>query len=162
MSDTPTADRMPAHRYDAALAARIEPAWQDYWEEHGVFNAPNPTGRLADPTDPRAGARKLFVMDMFPYPSGAGLHVGHPFGYIATDCFSRYKRMTGFNVLHPMGFDAFGLPTELYAITTGQHPAKITEDNIGNYRRQLRRLGMAYDTARTFATSDPDYYKWTQ
>ncbi|ADD44555.1 leucine--tRNA ligase [Stackebrandtia nassauensis] len=162
MSDTHAADRIPAHRYDAALAARIEPAWQDHWEERGVFNAPNPTGKLANPDDPRAGAPKLFVMDMFPYPSGAGLHVGHPFGYIATDCFARYKRMTGYNVLHPMGFDAFGLPTELYAITTGQHPAKITEDNIATYRRQLRRLGMAYDTVRSFATSDPDYYKWTQ
>ena len=162
MSDSSGAEQVPAHRYDAAMAARIEPFWQDHWESHALFNAPNPTGPLADPDNPRADAPKLFVMDMFPYPSGAGLHVGHPLGYVATDCFARYKRMTGFNVMHPMAFDAFGLPTEQYAVATGRHPAKITEDNIANYRRQLRRLGMGYDTARTFATSDPDYYRWTQ
>ena len=152
----------PAHRYDAKLAQHIETRWQDEWEQSGVFNAPNPVGPLADPDSPRATGPKLFVMDMFPYPSGAGLHVGHPLGYVATDCYSRYKRMAGYNVLHPMGYDAFGLPTEQYAIATGEHPVKITEENIAQYRRQLRRLGMAYDTNRTFATSDPDYFKWTQ
>jgi leucyl-tRNA synthetase len=162
MSETHAPDQLPAHRYDAAMAGRIEPHWQQHWQSRALFNAPNPTGPLADPHNPRAEAPKLFVMDMFPYPSGAGLHIGHPLGYVATDCFARYKRMAGFNVLHPMGFDAFGLPTEQYAIATGQHPAKITEDNIATYRRQLRRLGMAYDTARTFATSDPEYFKWTQ
>nr|WP_281286571.1 leucine--tRNA ligase [Stackebrandtia endophytica] len=144
------------------MAQQIETRWQDEWEQTGVFNAPNPTGPLANPDSPRADAPKLFVMDMFPYPSGAGLHVGHPLGYVATDSYCRYKRMAGFNVLHPMGYDAFGLPTEQYAIATGEHPAKITENNIAQYRRQLRRLGMAYDTNRTFATSDPDYFKWTQ
>jgi len=162
MNEKRTAEAVPAHRYDATMAQRIEAKWQDEWEQAGVFNAPNPTGRLANPDSPRADAPKLFVMDMFPYPSGAGLHVGHPLGYVATDSYCRYKRMAGFNVLHPMGYDAFGLPTEQYAIATGEHPAKITENNIAMYRRQLRRLGMAYDTNRTFATSDPDYFKWTQ
>ncbi|MGH8793301.1 MAG: leucine--tRNA ligase [Stackebrandtia sp.] len=162
MTDTQPAEATPPHRYDARTAARIEPRWQRYWHDRATFAAPNPTGPLADPDNPRAEAPKLFVMDMFPYPSGQGLHVGHPLGYVATDAYSRYKRMTGYNVLHPMGFDAFGLPTEQYAIATGEPPAKITEANVANYRSQLRRLGMAYDPRRTFATSDPDYYKWTQ
>jgi len=161
MSDVNPGD-IPPHRYDAGLANTIEARWQEHWAQHGTFDAINPSGPLSDPSHPRADAEKLFVMDMFPYPSGAGLHVGHPLGYIATDCYSRYKRMAGFNVLHPMGFDAFGLPTEIYAVQTGRHPAGITDENIARYRHQLRRLGMGYDTKRTFATSDPEYYKWTQ
>ncbi len=140
----------------------IEPRWQDYWEARGTFDAPNPTGELADPDHPRAGAPKLYVHDMFPYPSGDGLHVGHPLGYIGTDVFTRYKRMTGFNVLHPMGFDAFGLPAEQYAVQTGTHPRITVETNIARYWSQLRRLGMAYDNRRRFATTDPDYFRWTQ
>ena len=153
---------VPPFRYTAAMANQIEARWQDHWEEHGTFHAPNPTGPLADPDHPRAGAPKLLVMDMFPYPSGEGLHVGHPLGYIGTDCYTRYARMAGYNVLHPMGFDAFGLPAEQYAVETGTHPRKTTEENIGRYRRQLRRLGLAYDNRRSFATTDPDYYRWTQ
>ena len=150
-----------SHKYDAALAAQIEARWQDYWEQNGTFEAPNPTGDLAD--DPERAARpKLFVMDMFPYPSGAGLHVGHPLGYIATDVYSRFQRMTGHNVLHTLGFDAFGLPAEQYAVQTGTHPRVSTEANIEAYRAQLRRLGMGYDQRRSFATIDPDYYRWTQ
>jgi leucyl-tRNA synthetase len=156
-----TAD-IPPFRYTAALAGEIEARWQDFWDEHGTFHAPNPTGDLADPTHPRAGAPKLHVQDMFPYPSGAGLHVGHPLGYIGTDCYTRYKRMAGFNVLHPMGFDAFGLPAEQYAVQTGTHPRVTTEANVERYRGQLRRLGLAYDERRSFATTDPDYYRWTQ
>ena len=152
----------PKFRYTAALASEIEPRWQAYWAENGTFRAPNPAGDLADPTHPRAGAPKLHVQDMFPYPSGAGLHVGHPLGYIGTDSYTRYKRMTGFNVLHPMGFDAFGLPAEQYAVQTGTHPRITTEANIERYRTQLQRLGLAYDDRRTFATTDPDYYRWTQ
>jgi leucyl-tRNA synthetase len=152
----------PPFRYTAALANEIEPRWQQYWSEHGTFHAPNPVGDLADPAHPRAGAPKLHVQDMFPYPSGAGLHVGHPLGYIGTDCYTRYKRRAGFNVLHPMGFDAFGLPAEQYAVQTGTHPRTTTEANIERYRGQLRRLGLAYDERRTVATTDPDYYRWTQ
>src|SRR5690606_16334576 len=109
---------VPPFRYTAALAGEIERRWQDYWEEHETFRAPNPVGPLAEPDHPRARAPKLLVLDMFPYPSGEGLHVGHPLGYIGTDCYTRYKRMTGYNVLHPMGFDAFGLPAEQYAVET--------------------------------------------
>lgn len=152
----------PKHRYDADLANRIEPHWQDFWESEGVFDTPNPAGALADDSHPRANAEKKFVMDMFPFPSGAGLHVGHPVGYIATDVYSRYLRMAGYNVLHPMGFDSFGLPTEQYAIATGRQPADITAENIGQYRAQMKRLGMGYDNRREFATSDPAFYKWTQ
>lgn len=161
MNDIKSPDQ-PQHRYDAVLAGRIERKWQDFWEENRVFDAPNPVGDLADPQHESGDLPKLFVMDMFPYPSGAGLHVGHPFGYIATDCYSRFKRMDGFNVMHPMAFDAFGLPTEQYAIATGEQPAKITEANIATFRKQLRQLGLGYDSQRSFATSDPDYYKWTQ
>ncbi|WP_250030466.1 leucine--tRNA ligase [Paractinoplanes maris] len=152
----------PKFRYTAALANEIEPRWQDYWAANGTFQAPNPAGELADPQHPRAGAPKLHVQDMFPYPSGAGLHVGHPLGYIGTDSYTRYKRMAGFNVLHPMGFDAFGLPAEQYAVQTGTHPAVTTAANVERYKTQLRRLGLAYDDRRTFATTDPDYYRWTQ
>jgi leucyl-tRNA synthetase len=159
MSD---ATDIPPFRYTAALADEIELRWQEYWDAHGTFHAPNPVGELADPTHPRAGAPKLHVQDMFPYPSGAGLHVGHPLGYIGTDSYTRYKRMAGFNVLHPMGFDAFGLPAEQYAVQTGTHPAVTTEANVERYRRQLRRLGLAYDDRRSFSTTDPEYYRWTQ
>jgi leucyl-tRNA synthetase len=152
----------PPFRYTAAMAGEIEPRWQAYWADHGTFFAPNPTGELADPAHPRAGAPKLHVQDMFPYPSGAGLHVGHPLGYIGTDSYTRYKRMAGYNVLHPMGFDAFGLPAEQYAVQTGTHPRTTTEANVERYREQLRRLGLAYDNRRTFATTDPKYYRWTQ
>jgi leucyl-tRNA synthetase len=152
----------PQFRYTAALAGEIELRWQEYWAANGTFYAPNPEGALADPDHPRAGAPKLHVQDMFPYPSGAGLHVGHPLGYIGTDSYTRYKRMAGFNVLHPMGFDAFGLPAEQYAVQTGTHPRTTTEANIERYRGQLRRLGLAYDDRRSFATTDPDYYRWTQ
>ncbi len=152
----------PKFRYTAALANEIEPRWQAFWAENGTFHAPNPAGELADPAHPRFGAPKLHVQDMFPYPSGSGLHVGHPLGYIGTDSYTRYKRMAGFNVLHPMGFDAFGLPAEQYAVQTGTHPAVTTAANVERYKGQLRRLGLAYDDRRTFATTDPDYYRWTQ
>ncbi|MGK5684596.1 leucine--tRNA ligase [Actinoplanes sp. URMC 104] len=152
----------PKFRYTAALANEIEPRWQAFWADNGTFQAPNPAGALADPAHPRAGAPKLHVQDMFPYPSGAGLHVGHPLGYIGTDSYTRYKRMAGYNVLHPMGFDAFGLPAEQYAVQTGTHPAVTTAANVERYKTQLRRLGLAYDERRTFATTDPEYYRWTQ
>ena len=154
MSETP-------HRYTAELAQQIELAWQDRWQEEGTFHAPNPAGPWAEP-DKVAGREKLLVLDMFPYPSGAGLHVGHPLGYIATDVFARYHRMTGKNVLHCLGYDAFGLPAEQYAVQTGQHPRKTTEDNMVVMKRQLRRLGLGHDDRRTIATIDPGYYKWTQ
>ncbi|HWC21002.1 MAG TPA: leucine--tRNA ligase [Flexivirga sp.] len=154
-------DEQPAHRYSAALANDIERTWQDRWEEQGAFHAPNPAGPWAD--EAAIGDRpKYFLQDMFPYPSGAGLHVGHPLGFIATDVFARYQRMTGKNVLYTMGFDAFGLPAEQYAVQTGQHPRKTTEDNITTYTRQLRQLGLSHDKRRAFATIDPDFYKWTQ
>src|SRR4029453_8734600 len=122
----------------------------------------NPTGELADPEHPRAGAPKLHVQDMFPYPSGSGLHVGHPLGYIGTHCYTRYKRMAGYNVLHPMGFDAFGLPAEQYAVQTGTHPRATTETNIERYRGQLRRLGLAYDKRRSVATTGVAFSRGTQ
>jgi len=159
MSD---ASDIPPYRYTATLAGVIEPRWQDFWEENGTFHAPNPTGPLADVSHPRAGAQKFFVMDMFPYPSGAGLHVGHPLGYIGTDSYGRYLRMAGRNVLHAMGFDAFGLPAEQYAVQTGTHPRKTTEANVERYRAQLRRLGLAYDDRRSVATTDVAFYRWTQ
>ncbi|MEV4637254.1 leucine--tRNA ligase [Actinoplanes sp. NPDC049548] len=162
MSEPETNADVPPYRYTAAMAAEIEPRWQAYWAENGTFHAPNPAGELADPSHPRAGAPKLHVQDMFPYPSGAGLHVGHPLGYIGTDSYTRYKRMAGFNVLHPMGFDAFGLPAEQYAVQTGTHPRTTTEANIERYRGQLKRLGLAYDDRRSFSTTDPEYYRWTQ
>jgi leucyl-tRNA synthetase len=144
------------------LAGRIEAHWQDYWEERGTFHAPNPVGPLADPEHPRAGAPKLYIADMFPYPSGAGLHVGHPLGYIGTDSYARYQRMNGRNVLHTMGFDAFGLPAEQYAVQTGTHPRKTTEENVQRYRGQLRRLGLGHDDRRSIATTDVGFYRWTQ
>ncbi|MET8084400.1 leucine--tRNA ligase [Micromonospora sp. NPDC005237] len=153
---------IPPFRYTAALADEIETRWQDTWAREGTFHAPNPTGPLADPGHPRAGAEKLYVLDMFPYPSGAGLHVGHPLGYIGTDCFARYQRMAGRNVLHAMGFDAFGLPAEQYAVQTGTHPRTTTVANIERYKSQLRRLGLAHDERRSVATIDTDFYRWTQ
>ncbi|WP_405879704.1 leucine--tRNA ligase [Streptomyces sp. NBC_01136] len=149
------------HRYTAAMAAEIEARWQDFWDAEGTYEAPNPSGDLAG--DPVQVAKpKKFIMDMFPYPSGAGLHVGHPLGYIATDVFARFQRMTGHNVLHTLGFDAFGLPAEQYAVQTGTHPRVSTEANIENMKVQLRALGLGHDKRRSFATIDPDYYKWTQ
>ncbi|MFJ6168907.1 leucine--tRNA ligase [Micromonospora orduensis] len=153
---------IPPFRYTAALADEIENRWQDIWAREGTFHAPNPTGPLADPTHPRAGAEKLYVLDMFPYPSGAGLHVGHPLGYIGTDSYARYQRMAGRNVLHAMGFDAFGLPAEQYAVQTGTHPRTTTVANIERYKAQLRRLGLAHDERRSVATIDTDFYRWTQ
>ncbi|MEU4217596.1 leucine--tRNA ligase [Actinoplanes sp. NPDC026623] len=162
MSEPETNADVPPFRYTAAMAAEIEPRWQSYWADNGTFFAPNPAGELADAAHPRAGAPKLHVQDMFPYPSGSGLHVGHPLGYIGTDSYTRYKRMAGYNVLHPMGFDAFGLPAEQYAVQTGTHPRTTTEANVERYRGQLRRLGLAYDDRRSFSTTDPEYYRWTQ
>jgi len=161
-TDTEPGPGGPEHRYSAALAQQVETSWQDRWEADGTFEAPNPAGPLADPVLLADRGEKLFVLDMFPYPSGAGLHVGHPLGYIGTDVFSRFKRMTGHNVLYSMGFDAFGLPAEQYAVQTGQHPAITTDGNIANMRRQLRRLGLSHDTRRSISTTDPDYYRWTQ
>ncbi|WP_068002549.1 leucine--tRNA ligase [Nocardia pseudobrasiliensis] len=149
---------MPAHRYNAYLAGRVESKWQRNWDERGTFHAPNPVGPLAGETP----ADKLFIQDMFPYPSGAGLHVGHPLGYIATDVFARFHRMHGRNVLHALGYDAFGLPAEQYAVQTGAHPRVTTESNIANMRRQLDRLGLGHDRRRSFSTTDPEFYKWTQ
>jgi leucyl-tRNA synthetase len=135
----------------------FEPRWQAYWEKHGTFRTPNPEDPDFDPERP-----KYYVLDMFPYPSGAGLHVGHPEGYTATDIMARYRRMNGFNVLHPMGWDAFGLPAEQHAIKTGEHPRINTEQNINNFRRQLKRLGFSYDWEREINTTDPTYVRWTQ
>ncbi len=154
MSETP-------YRYTAELAGTIETAWQDRWEAERTFEAPNPAGPWAEP-DKVGGRDKLYVMDMFPYPSGAGLHVGHPLGYIATDVYARYQRMRGRNVLHCLGYDSFGLPAEQYAVQTGQHPRATTEANIANMRRQLRRLGLGHDARRSIATTDVSFYRWTQ
>ncbi|UQV54094.1 leucine--tRNA ligase [Corynebacterium pseudodiphtheriticum] len=151
----------PEHRYTPQLANQIESRWQQYWDDNGTFHAPNPTGdlALADGTLPED---KLFVQDMFPYPSGAGLHVGHPLGYIATDVFARFNRLLGKNVLHTLGYDAFGLPAEQYAIQTGTHPRTTTVANIANMRRQLGLLGLGHDKRRSVATIDPEFYRWTQ
>jgi leucyl-tRNA synthetase len=154
-------DPATPYRYSASLAADIESRWQDRWEADHTFEAPNPSGPLGDP-DRVASRPKKYVLDMFPYPSGIGLHVGHPLGYIATDVFGRYKRMTGHNVLHTLGFDAFGLPAEQYAVQTGQHPRVTTEANIATIRRQLRRIGLAHDPRRSISTIDVGYYTWTQ
>jgi leucyl-tRNA synthetase len=136
---------------------QIEPKWQAIWDKRQFFHAPNPGEKGFDPAKP-----KFYILDMFPYPSGAGLHVGHPEGYTATDIVARYKRMRGFNVLHPMGWDAFGLPAEQYAIKSGQHPAITTRDNVTKFKRQLKRIGFSYDWQREINTTDPRYYKWTQ
>jgi leucyl-tRNA synthetase len=161
MSNTDDGD-VPPHRYTATLAGEIERRWQQRWTERGTFHAPNPVGSLQPPDGSAVPADKLFVQDMFPYPSGTGLHVGHPLGYIGTDVFARYQRMTGRNVLHTMGFDAFGLPAELYAVQTGTHPRITTEANIARYLAQIQRLGLGHDERRRIATSDVAYYRWTQ
>jgi leucyl-tRNA synthetase len=135
----------------------FEPKWQAIWEKRQLFHAPNPGEKGFDPAKP-----KFYVLDMFPYPSGAGLHVGHPEGYTATDIIARYRRLRGFNVLHPMGWDAFGLPAEQYAIKSGQHPAITTRENVARFKKQLKRIGFSYDWQREINTTDPRYYKWTQ
>jgi leucyl-tRNA synthetase len=155
-------DDTPQHRYTATLANTIERRWQERWDADGTYHAPNPVGPLDDGWDEVAGRPKLFVLDMFPYPSGTGLHVGHPLGYIGTDVYARFKRMTGHNVLHAMGYDAFGLPAEQYAVQTGQHPRVTTEANIANMRRQFRAMGLGHDDRRSVATTDVAYYRWTQ
>ena len=136
------------HDYDFA---EMEPRWQKYWQRNQTFKA------VFDPSKP-----KFYCLDMFPYPSGQGLHVGHPEGYTATDIVSRYKRMNGFNVLHPMGWDAFGLPAEQYAIKTGTHPKETTAVNVARFRKQLQMIGFSYDWDREINTTDEKYYKWTQ
>ena len=153
----------PNFRYNAALAQDIENKWQKIWDEKGTFWAANVNGDLKDGKGRNAeGRTAYFAMDMFPYPSGKGLHVGHPLGYLASDVVSRYHRMKGENVLHAMGYDAFGLPAEQYAVQTGQHPRVTTEANIANMSRQLHRMGLSFDNRRTFATIDPGYVRWTQ
>ena len=147
-----SSDRRKPYPFD-----QIEPKWQAIWDERQLFHAPNPGEKRFDPAKP-----KFYVLDMFPYPSGAGLHVGHPEGYTATDIVARYKRMRGFKVLHPMGWDAFGLPAEQYAIKTGQHPAITTRENVAKFKSQLKRIGFSYDWQREINTTDPGYYKWTQ
>ena len=144
-------------RYDAALADAIESKWQRFWDEHGTNRVANPGDEGFDASKP-----KFYALDMFPYPSGTGLHVGHPEGYTATDIISRYMKMKGANVLHPMGWDAFGLPAEQHAIDTGVHPEETTKRSIETFRRQLKRFGFCYDWSREFGTIDPEYYKWTQ
>jgi leucyl-tRNA synthetase len=129
----------------------LESKWRKNWQDRGTYHVQE------DASKP-----KYYVLDMFPYPSGAGLHVGHPLGYIASDIYARYKRLQGFNVLHPMGYDSFGLPAEQYAIQTGQHPAITTEENIARYRQQLDQIGFSFDWSREVRTSAPEYYKWTQ
>ena len=147
-----SSDRRKPYPFD-----QIEPKWQAIWDERQLFHAPNPGEKSFDRVMP-----KFYVLDMFPYPSGAGLHVGHPEGYTATDIIARYKRMRGFNVLHPMGWDAFGLPAEQYAIKTGQHPVITTRENVTKFKSQLKRIGFSYDWQREINTTDPKYYKWTQ
>lgn len=132
---------------------QIEKKWQEHWLQNKTFRTPD---------DVDTSKPKYYCLDMFPYPSGSGLHVGHPEGYTATDIMARYKRMKGFNVLHPMGWDAFGLPAEQYAIQTGTHPRDTTEKNINRFRQQLQMLGFSYDWDREVATTDPSYFKWTQ
>jgi len=129
----------------------IEKKWQEWWNENKVYKVSNDSAKP-----------KYYVLDMFPYPSGAGLHVGHPLGYIASDIYARFKRLKGFNVLHPMGYDAFGLPAEQYAIEHGIHPAVSTENNINNFRKQLDNIGFCFDWSREVRTSEPNFYKWTQ
>ncbi|WP_168706085.1 leucine--tRNA ligase [Gordonia paraffinivorans] len=156
-----------AHRYTAEVAGELEQRWQKAWSEQHAYEAPNPVGPLAGDLSPYGGASadapdKLFVQDMFPYPSGAGLHVGHPLGFIASDVYARFQRMTGKNVLHTMGFDSFGLPAEQYAVQTGTHPRTTTEKNIERYLGQIRRLGLGHDERRRVATTDVEFYRWTQ
>ncbi|MCH7572737.1 MAG: class I tRNA ligase family protein, partial [Planctomycetes bacterium] len=156
-TEQPHSDHERPFRYSGRLAGDIELRWQARWEKEQTFRALNPGDDGFDASKP-----KFYCLDMFPYPSGAGLHVGHPEGYTATDIVSRYKRMKGFNVLHPIGFDAFGLPAEQYAIQTGVHPAITTRTAIETFTRQLKRFGFSYDWSREFATIDENYYRWTQ
>ncbi|MSR18648.1 MAG: leucine--tRNA ligase [Phycisphaerales bacterium] len=156
IGETSTTNELP-FRYSAALADGIERRWQAHWDQEHTFQSLNPSDKGFDASRP-----KYYCLDMFPYPSGAGLHVGHPVGYIATDVICRYKRARGFNVLHPMGWDAFGLPAEQYAVQTGVHPSVTTRNAINTFRKQLKRFGFSYDWGRELATIDPDYYKWTQ
>jgi leucyl-tRNA synthetase len=155
-----TATGQPRFRYDERLAEEIELRWQDYWAAAGTFESPNPVGPLSPGF--RAGLPKSYVLDMFAYASGTGIHVGHPEGYIATDVYARYLRMTGHHVLHAMGFDSFGLPAEQFALGTGQHPRITTRQNTDNMRQQLRRLGLGHDPRRSIDTTDPGFYRWTQ
>ena len=154
---TSNTDTTKVHRYCAEVANSLETHWQKCWADDDVYAIGNPGEEGFDSSKP-----KFYCLDMFPYPSGAGLHVGHPVGYIGSDIISRFKRMGGYNVLHPMGWDAFGLPAEQYAIETGVHPAVTTKKAIDTFRRQLQRIGFSYDWSREFATIDPEYYKWTQ
>ncbi len=151
-SNPMSSERRKSYPFD-----QLEPKWQAIWEERQLFHAPNPGEKVFDPAKP-----KFYILDMFPYPSGAGLHVGHPEGYTATDIIARYKRMRGFNVLHPMGWDAFGLPAEQYAVKSGQHPVVTTRQNVAKFKSQLKRIGFSYDWQREINTTDPRYYKWTQ
>ncbi len=155
---------IPPHRYTATMAGQIEATWQDNWERQGTFSSANPAGPWAEPDDPRLDddRGRLMVMDMFPYPSGTGMHVGHPLGFVSTDVYCRYQRTIGKNVLYTMGFDAFGLPAEQFAVQTGAHPRSTTEANMATYIKQWRQLGLGHETRRRFATIDPDYYRWTQ
>lgn len=150
------------YRYTPELAGKIEKFWQEYWKANGTFNAPNPVGSLAQGEPDSFPQEKLNVQDMFPYPSGVGLHVGHPLGYIATDTYARFNRMLGKNVLHTLGYDAFGLPAEQYAIQTGTHPRTTTMANIANMRHQLSMLGLGHDPRRSVESTDPKFFKWTQ
>jgi leucyl-tRNA synthetase len=152
----------PPFRYGAELARQIELRWQERWERDGTFHSPNPSGPLSAGFDAMRGRPKFYLLDMFPYPSGVGLHVGHPLGYIGSDVFGRFLRMSGHHVVHTFGYDAFGLPAEQYAISTGQHPSITTSENVANMRRQLRQLGLAHDARREVATTDPAFYRWTQ
>ena len=163
MAEPPlTSPDIPPHRYTPGLAERIETALHNRWEQEGTFLTPNPVGDLSQGFAEAADRPKLYILDMFPYPSGVGLHVGHPLGYIGTDVYARYQRMTGHNVVHTMGYDAFGLPAEQYAVQTGQHPRTTTDANIATMRRQLRRMGLGHDPRRSIATTDEGYYRWTQ
>lgn len=159
-STSGSTEEVPKFRYTAETAAGIEQRWQERWEELGTFHTPNPVGPLEGDVD--QSSDKLFVQDMFPYPSGSGLHVGHPLGFIGTDVYARFHRMLGRNVLHTMGFDSFGLPAEQYAVQTGTHPRTTTEQNIERYLRQIRRLGLGHDERRRIATTDIEFYRWTQ
>ncbi len=163
MSNTATTSTdAPTFRYSARLANEIEAKWQDRWEQDHTFWAPNPSGPLRDGFDAVTDRRKLYVLDMFPYPSGEGIHVGHPLGYIGTDVYARFMRMNDRNVLHAMGYDSFGLPAEQFAVEHGRHPRDTVAANIATMQRQLRALGLGHDPRRGVATTDVRYYRWTQ
>ncbi len=157
--DQPASDT-PTFRYTGALASELEVRWQAWWDDQHTFEVGNPAGPLAGNLD--TSREKIFILDMFPYPSGTGLHVGHPLGFIGTDVYARYQRMAGKNVLYTMGFDAFGLPAEQFAVQTGTHPAVTTQQNVAAMRRQLHRIGLSHDRRRSIDTTDPGYYRWTQ